>query len=299
MDSVVYSFNGQNDIDFNYLDIADNVKASILQVVDDFSISFWINIDPDSNSAYIFSFEMGTSPYFNLFETSRSRSQFYYYRDQIPGESGDQGVNTRVVLSFFYDREIFVDGLRDGEWHFITLNIDYPIATLVVDGYVIFPTGGNYRDITDVQVGLGTPPADPGYHVMPAPILVKTPEQVDAIDGHIGGSARGNQFTLDGQMRQLVLSNLLETDSYNCLASCGNSIFSVDPAAPFTTFYQPVKRFYEFSGSFSPEGYTDFLQTLVYSSNGFLPVEPPPGTEGEKETRIIRLQVKLKHNYYH
>ena len=284
---VAYTFNGRNDISNNWLEIESALKSRILQVTDDFSISMWLNLDTTSGAQYIYTFESGTQRYFTLFDNSGTRAIFYYFRDVLPGLSpnDDDGYISQVALSFYYDTAVFPRGLRDGQWHFITLNIDYPSVTFVVDGYEYRPTQGNYRDSFRSRVLLSQ---DGTFYNMPAPILTKSTAQIDSIIGRIGGSARGNRFSMGGQLRQLSLTNLLTSQTFNCLASCNNRIYPSPTASvvsSFTTFYNPVSRVFTFSGALTPTVYTLFLQSLIYSSNGFLPPEE------SRESRIIRLQV--------
>ena len=277
-----YSFNGRNDVDNNWLLVSDSVKLTFLEQTDDFSISFWLNVASGSSSAYIFSFEMGTSRYFSLYESGRARAIFYYFRDRLATQ--DDGYNTQVALSFYYNSEVFPEGLRDSKWHFIVLTVDFPTVTLTVDGYIHYPTRGNYFDTFENQVDLFR---NGSTYQMPAPILTKTTAQIDAINGYIGGSSRGNtrSFALDGEMRQMVVTDVLDTDTYNCLGSCNNRIYSDGSVSGFTTFYNPARRSFEFSSNAGPEAYTAFLMSLIYSDNGFLPPEE------DAESRRISVQV--------
>ncbi len=289
VDAEVWSFSPSNTIDSNWLDIDETIKDEFLQRNDDFSISFWISVNPGSSSSYIFSFEVGTSRYFSLFDSSRSRAQLYYNRDTLPNADSDSAVGSRVVLSFFYDSDVFSDGLRDGEWHFVSLNINFPEAVLVVDGYEIRPTGGNSRDaFNNLQFFTDLFPDDPFYR-MPAPLLSKSPDLISSIRGRIGGTERNNQFSIGGQMRQLTATDLLDTDAYDCIASCNNIISSTLSLTSFATFYNPVQRIFTFDLPTSDhDDYTDFLRSLVYQSDGFIPAET---LAGGGESRIIRLQV--------
>lgn len=286
---VAYTFNGRNDLSNNWLQIENGVQSRILQVTDHFSISMWLSLNTGFPSQYILSFEIGSQRYFTLYDASLTRIIFYYFRDFLPGvnPTEDDGYNTQVALSFYYDTAVLPSGLRDGQWHFVALNIDYPSVTLVIDGAVYLPTRGNYRDSFRNTVDLLQ---NGNTYVMPAPILTKSTSQIDSIVGRIGGSARGNRFSMAGQMRQLSLTNVFTTSTFNCLASCNNQIFpspSFPVVSSFTTFYNPVSRVLSFSGSLTPTVYTQFMQSLVYSSNGFL----PPEESGE--SRIIRLQVRI------
>lgn len=275
-----YSFNGRNDLDDNWLLVSDSVKSTLLDQTDDFSISFWLNVASGSSSAYIFSFEMGNNRYFSLYERARVRSTFYYFRDRLTAQ--DDGYDTQVALSFYYDSSVFPEGIRDSKWHFIVLTVNFPTVTLTVDGYVHYPTRGNYRDTFENTVDLNL---NGSIYEMPAPILTKTTAQIDAINGYIGGSSRGRQFALDGEMRQLVVTDVLDTNTYNCLGSCNNRIYSDGSVSGFTTFYNPARRSFEFSSNAGPEAYSAFLMSLIYSDNGFLPPEE------EDESRRISVQV--------
>ena len=272
IDFQVYSFNGRNDLSNNWLEISSDVKTLFLQTTDDFSVSFWIRVASDSSSSYILTFELGRDRYFSLYEASQQTFVFYYRRDNLPGVTNDDGRGTRVALTFFYDTNQFPIGLRDNQWHFISFTIDYPQAILSVDGYEYRPTRGNYRNQFESRVSL-VQLTDGTYHDMPAPILTTTQAQIDSISGKIGGSARSNSFSLDGEMRQVYLTNILDTSTFNCFASCNNRI-SVAPGASVSssiaTMYNPVTRRFTFSGSATDSQYMTFLQSLVYYSNGFL-----------------------------
>ena len=281
-----YTFNGDHDVDENWVLVSESAKMAVLQRTDHFSVSFWIQISEDSQEAYIFSFEMGTDRYFSLSSRSANRATFFYFRDRIATTDG--GYPSRVGLSFYYNPDIFPNGLHDGKWHFIALTVDYPIATLTVDGYVYRPTEGHYFDSSDDRVGLPRL-LDGSSYQMPAPILDKTNSQIEAINGYIGGSSRSSsRFSLSGSMRQLVLTDNLDTDSYNCLGGCGISIYSDESVfGNFSMFYNPAKRSFEFSSSTGgPEEYTDFLMSLLFSDNGFLP------PEDDEESWRINVQVR-------
>ena len=289
VDEVVYSFNGLNRIDNNWLDVESGVKTRTLQVTDDFSISMWVRVNANSDSAYIFSYELGTARYFSLYDSSTDRAILYYFRDrlsELDPTALDDGIETQVAFSFYYDAAIFPNGLRDSQWHFISLDMDFPDATFIVDGYVFRPTRGNYFNTFGNQVVLNRL-QDGTFYQLPAPILTKSQDVIDSIAGRLGGSARGNniQFCLGGQIRQMLFTDRLSTANYNCIASCNNEVFSDGTVLGFTTFYQPVSRVYSFSGAFTPDQYTAYLQTLLYSDNGFIPLEQ------EGESRLVRLQV--------
>ena len=293
LESTAYLFTGSHTNE-NWVQVSDPTKADFFSHVDNqaFTLSFWIMVDPTSGSSYVFSFETGRDPYFSLFDSSRNRATLYYFRDTIGNlEQGDDlGYESQVALSFYYDPNILPDGLRDNEWHFIALSVNFPTISLTVDGYVLRPTQGNYYDSTDTNILLTN---DGTIYDMPAPILVKTQSVIDSLTGYIGGSSgRGLSYALDGAMRQLILTNPLSTDAYNCLGSCDVNIFPDGSVSGFTTFYDPAKRLFEFSSSADPSvpvgdtEYTEFMGTLIFSDNGFVP------TEEEGEPWRISVQVR-------
>ena len=271
----VYTFNGRNDLSNNWLEIPSIVKTQFLQRTDNFTVSFWIRIPIGSGSSYILTFELGRSRYFSLYESSAQTLVLYYFRDNIPGFVNDDGRDTQVALTFFYDTAVLPSGLRDNQWHFVTLSVDFPSVVLNVDGYVHRPTRGSYRNQFDSRVDLVLLTDGNSYN-LPAPILTKSQTQIDAISGKIGGSARGNQFSLGGQIRQITLTDLFDENTVSCLASCNNRIGiapSASVSSSISTLYNPVARALYFSGAASPSQYTTLLQSLVYYSNGFLPPE--------------------------
>ena len=286
----VYSFNGRNDLSNNWLEISSAAKTLFLETTDDFTISLWIRVASGSGSSYIVTFELSRARYFSLYESSSSSLVLYYFRDNLPGVSSDNddGRDTQVALTFFYDPAIFPNGLRDNQWHFVTFTIDYPAAILTVDGYEYRPTRGNFFNQFESQVFFSQL-TDGTFYDMPAPIITKTQAQIDAISGKIGGTARGNGFSLDGEMRQLTLTNIFGTSTLNCIASCNNRIGVASGAtipSSITTLYNPATRRFSFRGAASPSQYTILLQSLVYFSNGFL----LPQEQGE--SRIIRISVQ-------
>ena len=284
----VYSFNGRNDLSNNWLEIPSTTKTQFLQRTDDFTVSFWIRIPIGSGSSYILSFELGRSRYFSLYESSAQTLVLYYFRDNIPGIVNDDGRDTQVALTFFYDTTVLPSGLRDNQRHFVTFSVDFPSVVLNVDGYEHRPTRGNYRNQFESRVTLDLLTDGNSYN-MPAPILTKSQTQIDAISGKIGGTARGNQFSLGGQVRQLMFTDLIDGDTLICLASCNNRI-AIAPSAPvsssISTLYNPVARTLFFSGAASASQYTVLLQYLVYYSNGFL----LPEESGE--TRAISISIR-------
>ena len=284
---IVFSFHGRNGVPNNWLGIPDSLKNTFLHTTDQFSVSLWLRIEVASGSSYIVSFELGRSRYFSMYDISQTRMTFYYFRDPIPGRSptSDDGYDTQVALSFFYNRTQLPNGLRDNQWHFLSLTIDFPSVTLRVDGVEYQPTQGNYRNQFQTQVNLNR--ISGTNYSMPAPILVKSPAQMDSIVARIGGSIRGNNFGMFGEMRQLVLSNVITDNIYACLASC-NNIIGVDPSQSFpefVTFYNPVTRTFDFTGPANAARYTLLLQSLIYFTNGFL----LPEESGER--RVVTLQI--------
>ena len=279
LENTAFSFSG-GDFNGNWIVVSDQTKEALFNHVDNqpFTLSFWIRVDSSSAASYIFSFETGNSRYFNLFESSKTRAIFYYFRDTLDGfEQGeDLGYDSQVALSFFYPSAL-PDGLRDDEWHFVALSVYYPIISLTVDGYVLRPTQGNYFGSTDSRVNLNN---NGTIYNMPAPILVKSQAVLDSLTGYIGSSSgRGERFSLHGAMRQFILTDAMSTDAYNCLGSCDVTIFSDNSVSGFTTFYNPAQLSFEFSSSADPGDtvgdteYTQFMGTLIFSDNGFLPPE--------------------------
>ena len=284
LDNTAYVFNGDHNAN-NWVQVSDATKLSFFEHVDNqaFTISFWIRVTVGSSSSYIFSFEDGNRRYLTLYDRAGIRATFHYFRDTIGDlEVGeDAGYSTHVALSFYYDPNVFPLGLRDNEWHFIAISIDFPSIAMTIDGYVIRPTQGNYRNEQNAGTDLEN---DGTIYDMPARILVKDQVTLDEITGYIGGSdGRGIIYAFDGAMRQFLLTEYMETEQYNCLGSCAVTIFSDDSVSGFNTFYNPAKRSFEFSSSADPSEpvgdteYTQFMGTLIFSDNGFL----PPEEEGE------------------
>ena len=294
MDNIAYTFNGAHTSE-NWVLVSDEAKTNFFELVDnqDFTVTCWLRVDSESRAAYIFSFQTGNGRYFSLYEVSKQRAIFYYFRDRI-AEPEDSGYETQVALSFYYDTDIFPDGLRDDEWHFIALSVDYPSITLTIDGYNLRPTQGNYYSVSNQQILLGQL-TDGTYYEMPAEILRKTEAQIDNINGYIGGSSRGNSYSLDGAIRQLILTDYLDTDAYSCLGACDVTIYSDGSVSDFSTFFNPAKRSFEFSTSAEPNEpigdaeYTEYMGTLLFSDNGFL--QP----EQQEESWMVSVQVR---NYY-
>lgn len=284
----VYTFNGRNDLSNNWLEISSSTKTQFLQRTDNFTVSSWIRVTAGSSSSYILTFELGTNRYFSLYEASTITLVLYYFRDNIPGVINDDARNTQVGLTFFYDPAVFPNGLRDNQWHFIALTINFPLAVINVDGHEHHPVRGYYRNQFQSRVDLQRL-TDGTYHNMPAPILTKTQTQIDGISGKIGGSARSIRFSFDGQIRQFTLTSNLNASTVSCVASCNNRI-GIGPnstiSSTISTLYNPVTRTLFFSGAANPNHYTTLLQSLIYYNNGFL----LPKEEGE--IRIISISIR-------
>ena len=285
---VVYSFNGLNTQSNNWLELASITKSSFLQVTDDFTVSFWIRISTvNSAASYILACELGTNRYFSLYDASTTRMIWYYFRGTLPGVTSDDGYNSQVTVSFYYDPAVFPNGLRDNQWHFITLTINYPSVSLSVDRRVYMPTQGNYRNQFDSSVILDRL-LDGTTYFMPAPILTKLATEIDQISCKLGGSARDNRFSLFGEIRQPMVTNILTDSEHRCIASC-NEYLDVDLSFPITqsfqTFYDPVKRILEFNSPAGDSQYSTFLKSLIFVTNGFI----PPQEEGE--SRQIDIQI--------
>ena len=284
----VYAFNGRDDLSNNWLEISSSIKTRFLQRTDDFTVSFWICVPNGTSSAYILTFELGTNRYFSLYEASSTTLVLYYFRDNIPGVVNDDGRNTQVALTFFYNAAMFPNGLRDNQWHFIAFTIDFPITVFNMDGYEHHPVRGNYRNQFQSRVDL-TLLTNGTYHNMPAPLLTKTQTQINSISGKIGGSARSNRFSLNGQIRQLSLTNTFNVSTVSCVASCNNRIgigHNAMVSSTISTLYNPVTRTLFFSGAANASHYTTLLQSLIYYSNGFLLPEE------ESEIRVISISIR-------
>ncbi len=285
----VWSFNGANDVSNNWLDFSSAQKASFLGMTDDFTISMWIQVATGTNAQYILACDRGSTRYFHIYEPSTDRIILFYFRDTLDGvlPQDDDGRDSQVALSFYFDRSIFPNGLRDGQWHFMTLTVDYPTVTFSLDGYEVMPTRGNYRNQFDSQILLTR---DGSIYDMPARILPKSSSLINDISCRLGGSTRGNTFALGGEIRQPTVTNILSQADHRCLASC-NEYIDIDPSvavsSSFQTFYNPVSRSLEFTSASATDDsqYTQFLQGLVFYSNGFI----PPEEEGE--SRRVALQI--------
>lgn len=282
----MYSFHGRNSVLNNWLSIPDTLKTTFLQTTDQFSLSLWLRVEPDSDASYIISFELGRNRYFSLFESGRTRMTFYYFRDLLPGQTvaSDDGYNTQVALSFFYNQTQLPQGLRDNQWHFLSFTVAFPSVRLVIDGVEYQPTQGNYRNEFQSTVNQRR---DGTSYTMPAPILTKTDMQINEIVARIGGSIRNNNYGLFGEMRQFTMSSVVDNSLYACLASC-NNIIGIDPTQSFpeiVTFYNPVTRSFSFTGPANATRYSLVLQSLVYFTNGFL----LPQERGER--RVITLRI--------
>lgn len=290
-DYLVWNFNGRNDISFNWLSLTNTLKAAFLATTDDLTLSMWIHLDASTtiSSSYLFSAEdsRGTR-YFSLYEASRSRAILFYHRNAL--SSTDNGAGTQVALSFYYDSD-FVghsNGLRDGQWHFIALTVQYPTVTFTVDGLTYLPTQGNYYDQENNQVLLNR--IDGVTYQMPGPILSKDPALVNNIQALIAGSFRGsNRYSVGGQIRMMHFTSAMSVATYSCLASCNASI-SAEAFPGLDSLYNPVTRNLSFTGAATPANYTALLNTLVYTSNDFFPPQQLP-TSSVIEIHRVKLRV--------
>ena len=233
-------------------------------------------------SSYLLTFEdTSTARYFHLYDKSTARFTVYYARAAIPGAPTDASVGTEVEVGFTYNATIHPNGMRDSLWHYITLSVNYPTMQFTLDGIVYNISEFLYTNQSGVRVplsgvALGT--------TMPAPILNKSGQS--GINVHIGGSStRSPGYSMKGGIRQLYFTPLMNTATYNCLASCNNKIYTDGRTPQITTSYNPVSRTLSFNGASSPSVYTNFLQSLVYADNGYL----TPQETGS--TRVIILRV--------
>ena len=272
----MYNFNGINTVT-NNLVVASSIRNSLLAITNSFTISMWVQVIPPGSS-YLLTFEdTTTARYFHLFDKSLTRFTVYYVRAAIPGAS-DKGMGSEVEVNFIYNAAIHPNGMRDSMWHYVTLSVNYPIMQLTLDGTVYNISEYSYTNQNGVKVPItnGT--------TMPVPILNKSGQS--GINVRIGGSStRSPGYTLKGGIRQLYFTPLMNTATYNCLASCNNNISTDGRTPQITTSYNPVSRTLFFNGASSPSEYTNFLQSLVYVDNGYL----APQETGS--TRIITLQV--------
>ena len=103
---------------------------------------------------------------------------------------------------------------------------------------------------------------------MPAPILTKSETQINTITTYIGGSNRRTQYALMCAIRQFMLTNILDTETYNLLGSCNTALFSVGTVnGDFTTFYNPALQSFVFNSNSGPDNYTSYLRSLIYTDN--------------------------------
>ena len=276
----MYNFDGINTLT-NNLVVASSIRNSLLAITNSFTISMWMQVLPPGSS-YLLTFEdTTTARYFHLYEKSTTRFTVYYARAAIPGAPTDTSVGTEVEVDFIYNAAIHPNGLRDSLWHYITLSVNYPTMQFTLDGIVYNISEYLYTNQNGVRVplsgvALGT--------TMPAPILNKSGQS--GINVRIGGSSiRTPGYSLKGGIRQLYFTPLMNTSTYNCLASCNNQIYTDGRTPQITTSYNPVSRTLSFNGTSSPSVYTNILQSLVYVNNGYL-------TPQETGTiHIITLQV--------
>jgi len=213
-----------------------------------------------------------------MFDRSSARLNVFYFRDVMDSftSGNDDGYNSQVAFSYYYDHNIFPNGLRDSQWHFVALTVSYPHMTVTIDNVELRPTMGNYYNNIEQRVLLNQL-TDGSFYNMPAPLLTKSSDIINGIVGRVGGSARGIEYSLHGQMRQVVMSSATNSSSYVCLASCNNLIdLAPGSAANFSQFdvsYDPIRRIFRFSANTNAAGYTNFLQSLVYFTNGYLSLQ--------------------------
>ena len=273
----IYNFDGIHRSD-NWVRVNDDTKQAFLSRSDEFTVSFWTLIEQSSMASYIFSFELDRNRYFSMFDRSSTRLNVFYFRDIVDGftSANDDGYNSQVALSFYYDHNIFPNGLRDGKWHFVALTVSYPNMVVTIDNVELRPTMGNYYNNIEQRVLLDQL-TNGSFYNMPAPLLTKSQAVIGSIVGRVGGSGRGAQYSLHGQMRQVVMSSAANSSAYVCLASCDNRIdLAPGSAANFSHFnisYDPIRRIFRFSATTDAAGYTDFLQSVVYFTNGYLSLQ--------------------------
>ena len=299
--SGVYEFDGSKSATA-YLLMSDAVRDSAMSITDHFSVSMWMKID-GNNLVYPLSFERGTTRYFSWL-LRYERLNFFYQRDRLdnlPDTQVDLGEDSRVGLSFYYDTNIFTEGtIRDGKWHFLKMDINYPSIVLYIDGYAHYANEGHYFNIENNKVGIDRD-LNAAYD-MPARILKKSDSLISQIVGRLGGSSRGSHdYVVDGLIRLPYFTDLMDNSQYICLASCNDNLLPQDytPGSNFeainattngfSVFYQPVSRSLYFSKEGgTPSNYTEFVQSLVYHTNGYLPAQVQENTG---EGRQLELQV--------
>ena len=302
-----YQFVGGTGTQSRFL-VTGTLHDQVLSLSDHFSMSMWIKFsssDSVPGLQYVLSFETDPSNsrnrYFSwLFRSNRLN--LFYNRDVLVDgttPSTDLGYGSRVGLSFYWDESIFGD-LRNDNWHFVKLDVDFPEMKFYINGHVYFPTEGHYFSVTNQRIGLqriDTP------REMPARILDKTsstsPVSLSDINIRIGGSVRGN-YNFVGEMRLLYITGLMDNSLYTCIASCGESIVPTGYMSGsqnltadvngFSTFYNPVSRTLYFDkGSSPPVDYTNFLRSISYSTRDTF----PPQEQGEGRRIEFRVSQSL------
>lgn len=301
----VYQFDGTKTATA-YLLMSDAIRDSAMGISDHFSISMWLKIQ-NTGLAYPLSFERSTIRYFSWLIRD-NRLNLFYQRDRLdnlnPSQT-DPGEDSRVGLSFYVNTNLFTKGnIRDGKWHFYKMDINYPSIVLYIDGYAHYANEGHYFDITNSLVRMDLD-FNTAYD-MPARVLKKSDTVIGEIVGRLGGSSRTNHgYTLNGLIRLPYITDLMNNSQYICLASCNDHLLpqSYVPGSnfdPFNTtidgfsvFYQPVSRSLYFSKvDGTPSDYTEFVQSLVYHTNGHLPAQVDENT-GEGRHAEIQVSNKL------
>ena len=284
--------------------MSDAIRDSAMSITDHFSVSMWMKIQ-NSNLVYPLSFERGTIRYFSWL-LREERLNLFYQRDRLddlPDSQVDQGEDSRIGLSFYVNKDVFPKGtIRDGEWHFLKMDINYPSIVLYIDGYAHYANEGHYFNIENTRVGL---PMDlNAAYEMPARILQKSDTLLSEIVGRLGGSSRTNHgYTVNGLIRLPYFTDLMNNSQYICLASCNDNLLPQNYAPGpnfdhinttingFSVFYQPVSRNLYFSqADGTPSDYTEFLQSLVYHTNGYLPAQIEENT-GEGRHMEIKVSI--------
>ena len=311
-DVLRFSFSGNNPSSTSFYTMDAAVKNSALDFTDNFSTSTWLKCNDNSRpSQYVFSFDNddvsngnGKRTYTWRFRRDNRLTLFYTRGrlDNIPASQPDSGENSRVGLSFYFQSAVSTTNICDGVWHFYKLDITYPSIKLFVDGYVHYATEGHYFGVSNNLIRLSSGSV---VYDMPARLNVKTNK--DAITGRIGSSSRFLDYGFNGELRLLMMTNLLDNSQYTCLASCNNSlvhseyspgtgdVFNNTIGSFTNVFYQPVSRTLYFSNAGgSPSDYTAFLRNISYNTNGHLPAQT---VANMGEGRRIELQVNKVLNF--
>ena len=300
----VYSFSGDTSSSARFI-MSDSVKQAVMSLTDNFSTSMWIKIPPQETIAYAFSFEtepVSANHRFYSWLMRQNRLNVFYNRGQIPGTAADNGINTRVGMSFYYsDETLFPEGtIHDNQWHFLKLDVNFPNMILYVDGHAIMCSEGHFFNAANAKQDLVFP------FDMPAAFATKDSSTINNIIARLGGSSRSNDaYNIEASMRLMYITGLMNNNQYSCIASCNNSLIPIGfvPGSGsdlsntydgFDVFYQPVTRSLEFqkAGS-SPEEYTNFVRSLVYNTrNGS--ITPEEQGEGRRVTITVSCHPQLK-----